>query len=144
MSDTCGLFSPFGDHWPSCLLSQTRLAKWKTEGWWGQGPQNSSRYSREDCLRVKEKVISGWYISGSTAGCWGFEGNGGICPWFLLKGTWGVSCLEFPRIGFPSISNLDLHSLAQCISLQQRGQVFVVVVVSLFIFLTSFLRAVLL
>ena len=32
--------------------------------------------------------------------------------------------MEFPRIGFSLISNLDLYSLAQCISLQQRGQIF--------------------
>ena len=25
-----------------------------TEGLWGQGPKKSSRYFREDCLRVKE------------------------------------------------------------------------------------------
>ena len=31
--------------------------------------------------------------------------------------------MEFPGIGFPSISNLDLQSLAQCIPLWQRGQI---------------------
>ena len=54
MSDTCSLFSPFGDPWPSCLLSQTRSVKYKTEGLWGQGPKKSGKYSRGDCLRVKE------------------------------------------------------------------------------------------
>ena len=63
-------------------------------------------------------------MDGSTAGCWGFEGKDRICPWFLLKGTWGVPCLEFPGIGFLSISNLDLQSLAQCIPLWQWGQIF--------------------
>ena len=62
-------------------------------------------------------------MNGNTDRYWGFEGKDGICPWFLLKGTCGVSCLEFSGIGFPSISNLDLHSLAQCIPLQQRGQI---------------------
>ena len=34
-----------------------------------------------------------------------------------------VPCLEFPGIGFPSTSNLDLQFLAQCILLRQRGQI---------------------
>ena len=53
MSDTCNLFFPFGDPCPSCLLSQTRLVNKRLKVW-GQGPKKSSRYSRGDCLRVKE------------------------------------------------------------------------------------------
>ena len=32
--------------------------------------------------------------------------------------------LEFLRIGFPLMSNLDLQSLAHCIPLWQQGQIF--------------------
>ena len=51
-----------------------------------------------------------------------FEGKDGVCPWFLLMGTWGVPIFEFPEIGFPSTSYLDQHSLAQCPPLRQREQ----------------------
>ena len=51
-----------------------------------------------------------------------------VAPGFCCRGPTvcvgvGVPCLEFPGIGFPSISNLDLQSLAQCIPLWQRGQI---------------------
>ena len=32
--------------------------------------------------------------------------------------------MEFSGVGLPSMSNLDLYSLDQCISLQQQGQTF--------------------
>ena len=38
--------------------SQTTSAKQKTEGLWGQWSKKSGRYSRRDCLRVKEKKSS--------------------------------------------------------------------------------------
>ena len=45
-------------------------------------------------------------------------------PGFCCRGPGRVPCLEFPGIGFPSISNLNLQSLAQCIPLWQQGQIF--------------------
>ena len=41
----------------------------------------------------------------------------------FCRGPGGVPCLEFPGIDFPSISNLDLQSLAQSIPLRQRGRI---------------------
>ena len=46
-----------------------------------------------------------------------------FAPGFCCRGPGGVPCLEFPGIGFPLISNLDLQPLAQCIPLWQRGRI---------------------
>ena len=42
----------------------------------------------------------------------------------FVEGDLEGPCLEFFRIGFLSMSDLDLQSLAQCIPLRQRGQIF--------------------
>ena len=42
----------------------------------------------------------------------------------FVAGDLGGPLLGVPGIGFPSMSNLDLHSLAQRIPLRQQGQIF--------------------
>ena len=45
-------------------------------------------------------------------------------PQVFVEGDLGGPCLEYSGIGFLSVSNLDLQSLAHCIPLWQQGQIF--------------------
>ena len=60
----------------------------------------------------------------------------------FVEGDLEGPCLEFSRIGFLSMSDLDLQSLAQCISLWQCGLIFEGFLFFFFSFFFSFLREV--